>query len=196
MQAKQIANTEEGKDSKKVGKVIFDVDAGAEDDDGTFVTGLGIPGKRKKQKAVHRIEEKFYARIEDELLDKVENTEKEMHDMMKYLNAVENMMSGDDLSQIRRMLDYTTQSVRHHSKAYSGIKDQVSSMNKDADNALKKLSQHSDDIKNMLKETEEMNRKLGTKVVIHEEDSEDDEADKKEDQEIHIGNERVLDVSL
>ena len=46
-----------------------------------------------------------------------------MHKMMKYLDSVESMMGGDDLAQIRRMLDYTSQSVKHHSKAYSGIKD-------------------------------------------------------------------------
>jgi len=46
----------------------------------------------------------------------------------------------------------------------------------------------------MLAETEQVQRKLATKVVIHEEDSEDDDPDKAEG--IHVGNERVLDVSL
>lgn len=43
--AKAIAS----KDPNKVGKVIFDVDgdAAGHDDDGTFVTGVGIPGKKK-----------------------------------------------------------------------------------------------------------------------------------------------------
>jgi len=40
-------------------------------------------------------------------MERVDDTEKEMHRMMKYLNAVENMMSGNDLSHIKRMLDYT-----------------------------------------------------------------------------------------
>ena len=43
--------------------------------------------------------------------------------MMKYLDAVENSILGDDLAQIRRMLNYTSKSVNHHSKAYSGIKE-------------------------------------------------------------------------
>ena len=87
MQAKAMTSTtEDGKDPKKAGKVIFDADAN--EDDGTFVTGLGIPGKSKKGKATfkHDPNEKFYAKVEDELLDRVEKTEKDMHDMMKYLN--------------------------------------------------------------------------------------------------------------
>lgn len=32
------------------GKVIFDIDAGA--DDGTFVTGVGIPGRSKKNNKI------------------------------------------------------------------------------------------------------------------------------------------------
>jgi len=52
MKAKALAagKTKDGKEPEggvKVGKVLFDIDAGA--DDGTFVTGLGIPGKSKKQ---------------------------------------------------------------------------------------------------------------------------------------------------
>ena len=73
-------------------------------------------------------------------MERVESTEKEMHNMMKYLNAVEDMMGGDDLAQIRRMLDYTSQSVKHHSKAYAGIKEQVDAMNNTAATALSKLS--------------------------------------------------------
>lgn len=57
MKAKALAagKTKDGKDAEggvKVGNVLFDIDAGA-DDDGTFVTGLGIPGKSKKQAKHH-----------------------------------------------------------------------------------------------------------------------------------------------
>ena len=45
--------------------------------------------------------------------------------MMKYLDAVEGMMGGDDLAQIRRMLKFTSKSVKHHSKAYANIKTEV-----------------------------------------------------------------------
>lgn len=120
MKAKAFTSNE----PKKVGRAIFDIDAEPAGDSGTFVTGVGIPGKSKrKQREFTEAELKFYAFPEDELMDRVDQTEKEMHNMMKYLNAVENMMGGDDLAQIRRMLDYTSTSVKHHSKAYSGIKD-------------------------------------------------------------------------
>ena len=54
-------------------------------------------------------------------------------------------------------------------------------MNQDAESALRKISQHNEDVQSMLKETEELNRKLQTKVVIHEEESEEDEPDTKKD---------------
>ena len=77
-----------------------------------------------------------------------------MKDMMKYLNAVDDMMGGDDLAQIRRMLDYTSESVKHHSKAYTGIRERVEEMNKDASSALDTVSRHNDDIKRMMLESE------------------------------------------
>jgi len=67
-------------------------------------------------------------------------------------------------------------------------------MNKEAGNALKKLSGHNEEVLKMLKETEDVSRKLQTKVVIHEEDSEDDDPDKNEG--IQMGNDKVMDVSL
>lgn len=66
---------------------------------------------------------------EDKLLYSCSETERDMHKMMKYLDAVEGMMGGDDLAQIRRMLKFTSKSVKHHSKAYSNIKTEVESMN-------------------------------------------------------------------
>jgi len=84
--------------------------------------------------------------------------------------------------------------VKHHSKAYTGIKQQVEDMNKEATSALSKISTHNSDVKRMLLESEQASRKLATKVVIHEEDSEDDAAEKQD--HIHLGAERALDVSL
>ena len=58
----------------KTGKVIFDIDAEAEGD--TFVTGLGIPGKTKRGTVPHHEDEsKFYGSLEDELMDRVDQTE-------------------------------------------------------------------------------------------------------------------------
>lgn len=65
-------------------------------------------------------------------MERVDRTEADMQEMMKYLNAVERMVSGDDLNQIRKMLEYTSQNVHHHSKAYSNIRQQVEVLNNDA----------------------------------------------------------------
>ena len=73
-------------------------------------------------------------------MDRVNDTESEMNKMMKYLDNVESMMMGDDLAQIRRMLNYTSGAVNHHSKAYSGIKVQIEEMNSEASDAMANLS--------------------------------------------------------
>ena len=74
--------------------------------------------------------------------------------MMKYLDAVESSILGDDLAQIRRMLTYTSKSVNHHSKAYANIRHEVEDMNKDAFVALAKMSQHDEDVQRLLQESE------------------------------------------
>ena len=143
---------------------------------------------------------KLYTMPEDELLDRVDQTEREMHEMMKYLNAVDQVMHGDDLAQIAKMLDYTSQNVKHHSKAYSNIRVQVEDMNKDAKSALGKISTHSEDIKKILAETEVVSRQLATKAPIHEEDYEDEDymggGGHPRTEGLDMGNERHLDVSL
>ena len=99
------------------------------------------------------------------------------------------------------MLDVTSDSVKHHSKAYTNIKDRVNEMNKDAGSALDSISKYNDDVKRMLQESEQASRKLATKVAILEEDSDDDDAGwsksaKAGAQGISMANEKVLDVSL
>jgi len=42
-----------------------------------------------------------------------------MLEMMRYLTSVEDMMGGDDLAEISKMLDTTGTSVQNHSKAYN-----------------------------------------------------------------------------
>ena len=96
------------RDDSKSGRVFYDADANHVEDEGTFVTGLGIPGKSKKTKnRVAYEESKYFAYPEDELMDRVERAETEMKDMMRYLVDVENMMGGTDLEEIQRMLDCT-----------------------------------------------------------------------------------------
>lgn len=86
---------------------------------------MGIPGSRKTAQEETEESGPFYQSLEDELLQRVDNTEREMQEMMTYLDSVEKVMSGDDLGHIKRMLDYTGQNVTHHTKAYSGIRNQV-----------------------------------------------------------------------
>ena len=101
------------------------------------------------------------------------------------------------------MLDYTSNSVKHHSKAYSGIRNQVEDMNKEAGSALDSISRHNDDVKRMLLESEQASRKLQTKIAIPEEDSDDSDeggwsksVKNAATQGISMANEKVLDVSL
>ena len=123
------------------------------------MTGLGIPG-RKGGVPKDFTEEKYYAYPEDELWERVNRTEKDMHDMMTYLNSVENVMGGDDLAEIKRMLSYTSASVAHHTDAYTGIKSQVEVMNKEASSALGRISKHNDEVMQMLADSEQNSRRL------------------------------------
>ena len=114
---------------------------------------------------------------------------------MKYLDAVENSILGDDLAQIRRMLNYTSKSVNHHSKAYSNIRNEVDDMNNNAFVALAKMSQHDAEVQRLLLQSEQSKRKLETKVAIPEMNEEDEDI-AGYDQGISTANEPKLDVSL
>ena len=115
--------------------------------------------------------------------------------MMKYLDAVENSILGDDLAQIRRMLNYTSKSVNHHSKAYSNIRNEVDDMNNNAFVALAKMSQHDAEVQRLLLQSEQSKRKLETKVAIPEMNEEDEDI-AGYGQGISTANEPKLDVSL
>ena len=70
-------------------------------------------------------------------------------------------------------------------------------MNSDAGSALDKISQHNDDVRKMLQESEQASRQLATKMVILEEDDEEEEGrDEAMSEPIHLGNDRHPDVSL
>ena len=53
-----------------------------------------------------------------------------MKDMLKYLNEVEEMMGGNDLAQIRKMIRYQNETLEHHIVSYDKIKAHVDDMNK------------------------------------------------------------------
>ena len=105
----------------KSGRVIFDIDMGQEN---TFVTGGGLPGRMRHggRGSDDEDEAKFYMTEEEALLAKVEGYERDMQEMLKFLDgARETSKGGDDLKAIRKMLDYTSQSVDNHMVAYTNI---------------------------------------------------------------------------
>jgi hypothetical protein len=88
-------------------RVLYDEDYLNPQKENTFVTGGGVPGKRKVVAGDEESDEdKYFLNEEDELLDIVDKQERDMKDMLKYLNEVEEMMGGNDLAQIRKMIRY------------------------------------------------------------------------------------------
>lgn len=63
------------------------------------------------------------------MLDKVEGFELEMKQMLDYLNDVSDMMQGDDLSKISKMIKYSKKSMGEHVKAIDHISANVYGMN-------------------------------------------------------------------
>jgi len=109
----------------KSGRVIFDADFGTEN---TFVTGGGLPGRGRHDGGDSDGDDNAYLFLSEEeaLLAKVEGWEKDMQEMLKFLDsAKETSKGGDDLKAIRRMLECTSQSVDNHMAAYSNIGEQV-----------------------------------------------------------------------
>ena len=133
-------------------KVLFDYDAAMEKEH-TFVTGGGLPG-RKRDGGESSDEDKFYLNDEDELLEQVEKHERDMNDMLKYLNEVEDMMGGNDLAQIRKMMKYSNDTMEQHKVAYDKIKTNVDGMNKSALEAMKSISEYAPEVKGLIKESE------------------------------------------
>lgn len=66
--------------------------------------------------------------------------EKDMNEMLKYLTEVEDMMKGQDLTQIQQMMDVTKDGMTQHFQAYDKMKDQITAMNIQADEAIKSLN--------------------------------------------------------
>jgi len=88
------------KEQKTGQKVIYDEDLLNPPKEKTFVTGGGLPGRKRVAKDEDS-DDDFFLNEEDELLDIVEKQERDMKDMLKYLNEVEEMMGGNDLAHIR-----------------------------------------------------------------------------------------------
>lgn len=50
--------------------------------------------------------------------------------MLKYLNELEDMMGGNDLAQIRKMIKAQNETLDHHIDSYDKIKTHVDDLNK------------------------------------------------------------------
>lgn len=66
--------------------------------------------------------------------------------MLKYLTEVEDMIKGNDLKAVESMIEVTKEGMTQHFEAYDKLKDQLLSIDKMADEAIKTLTR--DDRKN------------------------------------------------
>ena len=122
-----------------------------------------MPGKkRKKFTGVEESddEDKFFLNEEDELLDQVDKHERDFKDMLNYLNEVEEMMGGNDLAQIRKMMRYQNETMDQHIKAYDKIKTSVTEMNKEALETLKGISKYAPEMAEFIQDNERQNIEL------------------------------------
>ena len=82
----------------------------------------------------------LYDNMADELLDDLDQQEKEMNDMMKYLTEVEELIKGQDLQSIQSMMDVTKDVMSQHMVAYDKFKEQIDQINSQADAAISSLT--------------------------------------------------------
>lgn len=68
---------------------------------------------------------KHYKYEEDELLDDLEEHERDMNEMLKYLSEVEELIKGQDLKTIQNMMDVTKETMTQHFQAYDKFKGQI-----------------------------------------------------------------------
>lgn len=54
---------------------------------------------------------KYYKYPEDELLDEMDQHERDMNDMLKYLTEVEDLMKGQDLKAVSEMMEVTKEGM-------------------------------------------------------------------------------------
>lgn len=94
---------------------------------------IAIPETEDKPK-------KYYRYKEDELLDEVEQHEKDMNEMLKYLAEVEDLIKGNDLKAVESMIDVTKEGMTQHFEAYDKLKEQILSIDKMAEDAIKTLT--------------------------------------------------------
>lgn len=99
-------------------------------------------GKKKKKKG-------GYYDMADELIDDLDDTEKEMNDMLKYLQEMQDYMrNGQEVKTIESMIEVTKDTMTQHIEAYDRFKGQIDQINAQADAAIKSLNFYDNDNKN------------------------------------------------
>jgi len=93
---------------------------------------FGLGGKKKKKGQ--------YDSVADEVLEDLDQHERDMNDMLKYLQEVDDMIKGQDLQTIQQMMDVTKDTMSQHFEAYDKFKGQIDTINLQADAAINSLN--------------------------------------------------------
>ena len=118
-------------------------------EEATFITGGGIKGKAHQDEdltddailrqydEIAMKDENFgkkqkknaadgYYDMADELIGGLDDTEKEMNDMLKYLQEMQDFMrNGEDVQTIESMIEVTKDTMSQHIEAYDKFKGQI-----------------------------------------------------------------------
>ncbi len=90
-----------------------------------------------------------YYDMADELIDDLDDTEREMNDMLKYLQEMQDYMrNGQEVKTIESMIEVTKDTMTQHIEAYDKFKGQIDHINAQADAAIKALNFYETDNKN------------------------------------------------
>ena len=114
----------------------------------TFITGTKIAQVPEEDEHILREYEshmaqrkkKYYKYEEDELLDDLDQHERDMNDMLKYLTEVEELIKGQDLKSIQQMMDVTKETMTQHFQACDKFKGQIQEIDNQAEEAIKILN--------------------------------------------------------
>eukprot|EP00347_Sterkiella_histriomuscorum_P006826 403351287 len=131
----------------------------------TFITGTKVANKdydgelavpemdenmlREYETHMQQRKKKYYKYEEDELLDELDQHEKDMNDMLKYLSEVEDLIKGQDLKSIQQMMDVTKDTMTQHFQACDKFKGQILEIDTQAEAAIKVLNFYESDGKNV-----------------------------------------------
>ncbi|CDW85388.1 UNKNOWN [Stylonychia lemnae] len=116
----------------------------------TFITGTKIAQQQVPEEDQHILREyesqmatrkkKYYKYEEDELLDDLDQHERDMNEMLKYLSEVEELIKGQDLKSIQQMMDVTKETMNQHFQACDKFKGQIQEIDNQAEEAIRILN--------------------------------------------------------